>query len=131
MSDKILIILRGLPGAGKSTVSALISDVVYEADMYFYDKEGNYNWDGSKTWLAHKWCQGKVKKAMVEGKEKIVVSNTSTTEKELQPYLDLAKEYDYKIISMIVENRHGNVSIHGVPEEAMVKMEQRFEIKLR
>ena len=63
----------------------------------------------------------------------IIVSNTSTTEKELQPYLELAKKYDYKVVSLIVENRHGNKDIHGVPEETLVKMENRFKqnIKLR
>ena len=60
----------------------------------------------------------------------IVVSNTSTTEKEMQPYIDLAKKYDYKVTSLIVENRHGGKSIHSVPEETIEKMKQRFEIKL-
>ena len=128
--NKTLIILRGLPGAGKSTASALISDVVYEADMYFYDKEGNYSFDASKLWLAHKWCKNKVEKAMKEGKEKVVVSNTSTTEKEFEAYLDLAKEHGYQVVSMIVENRHGNKSIHNVPDDKMEQMKKRFEIKL-
>jgi hypothetical protein len=45
--------------------------------------------------------------------------------------LDLAKAYDYNVVSLIVENRHGNKSVHGVAEETMDKMEKRFEIKLR
>ena len=60
----------------------------------------------------------------------IVVSNTSTTEKELQPYLDLATKYDYKVVSLIVENRHGNSSVHNVPDETIDKMRNRFNIKL-
>jgi len=63
------------------------------------------------------------------GKE-IVVSNTSTTEKEMEPYLKLAEKYDYKVVSLIVENRHGNKSVHNVPDETMEKMRNRFEIKL-
>lgn len=60
----------------------------------------------------------------------IVVSNTSTTEKEMQPYLDLAKEFGYTVVSLIVENRHGNSSVHGVPKETLEKMKNRFEVKL-
>jgi hypothetical protein len=60
----------------------------------------------------------------------IVVSNTSTTEKELQPYLDLANEYGYKVVSLIVENRHGNSNVHSVPQETLQKMKDRFQIKL-
>jgi len=61
----------------------------------------------------------------------IVVANTLTTQKELKPYLELAKKYDYGIVSLIVENRHGNENIHKVPDLTLDKMEKRFSIKLR
>ena len=32
--------------------------------------------------------------------------------------------------SLIVENRHGGKNVHGVPDETLEKMEQRFSIKL-
>ena len=67
---------------------------------------------------------------MIKNEPNIVVSNTFTTEKELQPYLELAMKYDYKVVSLIVENRHGSQSIHNVPEETLVKMKNRFSIKL-
>lgn len=134
--SKILIILRGLPGSGKTSFAYhMFSNNVFEADQYFYDDEGGYNFDASKLGEAHKWCQSEVEKLMrmsddtQYGKE-IVVSNTSTTEKELQPYLDLADKYGYKVISLIVENRHGNKSVHNVPDETIEKMKNRFEIKL-
>lgn len=135
---KTLILLRGLPGAGKSTFANYIweSNAIFEADQYFYDEEGNYNFDAVKLPLAHKWCQLRVRHAMEENQEnpqyfsEIIVSNTSTTEKELQPYIDLANEYGYSVISLIVENRHGNTSVHGVPDETLEKMRKRFEISL-
>ena len=61
---------------------------------------------------------------------KIVVSNTSTTERELQPYLDLANEFGYTVVSLVVENRHGNTNVHDVPQETLQKMKDRFQIKL-
>jgi predicted kinase len=137
---KTLILLRGLPGAGKSSFANLIweSGVIFEADKYFYNTDdGSYNFDATKLHAAHKWCQTQVEDAMeynleFDGKyySEIVVSNTSTTEKELQPYLDLAAKYDYNVVSLIVENRHGNKSVHNVPDAAMEKMRKRFEIKL-
>jgi predicted kinase len=136
---RTLIILRGLPGSGKSSFANFIwsSGVIFEADKYFYDKDDNYNFDTSKLHDAHKWCQSEVENAMIENMKsngvyfpEIVVSNTSTTEKELQPYLDLATKYDYKVVSLIVENRHGNSSVHNVPDETIDKMRNRFEIKL-
>lgn len=135
---RTLIILRGLPGSGKSSLANFIwsSGVIFEADKYFYDENGNYNFDASKLHAAHKWCQSEVENAMKDNLmnpqfyPEIVVSNTSTTEKEMQPYIDLAKQYDYKVVSLIVENRHGNKSVHNVPDETMDKMRNRFEIKL-
>ena len=98
--------------------------------MYYY-------FDSYKLHDALKWCQSEVENAMIENMKsngvyfpEIVVSNTSTTEKELQPYLDLATKYDYKVVSLIIENRHGNSSVHNVPDETIDKMRNRFEIKL-
>jgi hypothetical protein len=62
--------------------------------------------------------------------QEIVVSNTATTERELEPYLKLAKSYGYIVVSLIVENRHGNKSVHGVPDETLEKMRKRFSVKL-
>ena len=61
---------------------------------------------------------------------KIVVANTSTTVKELKPYYDLAEKYDYAVFSVIIENRHDGVNEHNVPEETLVNMRKRFDIKL-
>ncbi len=135
---KTLIILRGLPGSGKSSfANYMFSNNIFEADKYFYDEDGNYNFDATKLHAAHKWCQSQVEDAMEYNFEsnghyfsEIVVSNTSTTEKELEPYLKLAEKYDYKVVSLIVENRHGNKSVHNVPNETMEKMRNRFDIKL-
>ncbi len=132
---KNLIILRGLPGSGKSTFARHVFRNVFEADQYFYDERGIYNFDPDKLYESHLDCQRRVEELMKmsEGSQngqEIVVSNTSTTEKELEPYLDLAKKYGYSVVSLIVENRHGNKSIHGVPEETMEKMRKRFSIKL-
>jgi predicted kinase len=136
--EKLLIILRGIPGSGKSTFARMMwSDyVICEADKYWYDEDGNYNFDPSKLKQAHEWCQSQVRKFMQDNTlndqfyREIVVSNTSTTEKELQPYLDLANEFGYKVVSLIVENRHGNSNVHNVPQETLQKMKDRFQIKL-
>jgi predicted kinase len=136
--SRVLIILRGLPGSGKSSfANYMFSNNIFEADKYFYDEDGTYNFDVTKLHTAHKWCQHQVEHAMEDNLEskgqycnEIVVSNTSTTEKELEPYLKLAEKYDYKVVSLIVENRHGNKSVHNVPDETMEKMGKRFEIKL-
>ena len=126
---KELILLRGLPGSGKSSLAKVIGGSHYEADMYFIS-EGEYKFDATKLKLAHQWCEGRVYMSMIKSVEKIVVSNTFTQEWEMEAYYELAKLYGYRVHSIIVENRHGGVNEHGVPEEKLEQMKNRFNIKL-
>jgi len=129
---KELFILRGLPGSGKSTVAETLTNSVAIccADDYFINDRGQYIFDKGKIGDAHRYCKEKVKYLMNNDIERIVVSNTSTTDSELQPYFDLAKINDYRVYSLIVENRSNTTNIHNVPEETLNKMKQRFSIKL-
>jgi hypothetical protein len=60
----------------------------------------------------------------------IAVSNTFTQEWEMGDYFKLAEKYGYKVVSLIIENRHGGQNVHGVPEDKLQIMKNRFEIKL-
>lgn len=132
--NKSLYLVRGLPGAGKTTFAKELGNSIgaftFEADHYFEDDEGNYHWDASKVHLAHEWCQHKARHIMSLMHSPLVISNTFTTEKEMQPYLDMAKQFGYKITTLIIENRHGNESVHNVPSSTMDKMRNRFSVKL-
>jgi hypothetical protein len=48
----------------------------------------------------------------------------------MEDYYKLAEKYDYKVVSLIVENRHNGQNVHGVPEEKLEQMKNRFQIKL-
>ena len=126
---KELFLLRGLPGSGKSTLAQSLGGLPIEADKYF-EYNGKYEFDASKLKDAHAWCQNAVSVWMVNNTEKIIVSNTFTQEWEMEYYFELAKEYGYRVYSLIVENRHSGINSHGVPEEKLIKMANRFEIKL-
>jgi predicted kinase len=138
--EKVLYIVRGLPGSGKSTFAKMLVGedfLVCEADKYFIDKEtGEYNFDSTKIKEAHKFCQDTVESYMKDSLvndqfyREIAVSNTFTQEWEMRPYFELAKNYGYKVFSVIVENRHGGTNQHEVPEEVLTKMRERFEITL-
>lgn len=134
----ILFLIRGLPGSGKSSFATHIWNeyAVCEADKFFYDKEGNYNFDPLKLKEAHAWCKNEVETRMKDHQlneqyyPEIAVSNTFTQEWEMKDYFDLAEKYKYKVVSLIVENRHGSKNLHGVPDEKIEIMKNRFEIKL-
>ena len=138
--EKVLYIVRGIPGSGKSTFAKMLVGedfLVCEADKYFIDKEtGEYNFDSTKIKEAHKFCQDTVESYMKDSLandqfyREIAVSNTFTQEWEMRPYFELAKNYGYKVFSIVVENRHGGTNQHEVPEEVLTKMRERFEITL-
>ena len=106
---KRLFLLRGLPGSGKSSLAKSLSDSV----------------------TAHEWCRKKAEDFMGPYEfDTVIVSNTFTQEWEMKPYYELAEKYGYLVYSLIVENRHGGVNEHGVPEDKLEQMKNRFEVKL-
>lgn len=131
---KDLILLRGLPGSGKSTLAKiLVGDKDYchkEADMYFIDSDGDYKFNPSKLKDAHNWCREEIEFAMKYEHSPVVVTNTFTQEWEMIPYFELAKKYGYRVHSLIVENRHGGVNEHDVPQDILEKMKNRFKVRL-
>ena len=136
MMNKNLYLLRGIPGAGKSTLAKQLGDNHFETDTYFM-VDGEYKFDPTKLRTAHEWCQSQVELAMIQNhitygldSSDIVVSNTFTQEWEMKHYYDLADQYGYRVFSIIVENRHGGVNEHGVPEDKLQIMKDRFEVKL-
>jgi predicted kinase len=126
---KELILLRGLPGAGKSTLAKTIGGIHIEADQYFMEN-GEYKFDATKIKFAHGWCKLRVEHAMEDVLDRVVVSNTFTQEWEMNPYFELAEKYGYRVFSLIVENRHYGINLHDCPADKIEVMKNRFEIKL-
>jgi predicted kinase len=132
-----LILLRGLPGSGKTTLANIIlqqpnnnPQEVLSADDFFEDKEGEYKFDASKLKEAHNYCQFRCSERMRQQKSRIVVANTFTQEWEMDEYFKMAERYNYRVHTVIIENRHGNENIHGVPKDKLQQMKDRFQIKL-
>ena len=124
-----LLIIRGIPGAGKSTLAKKMLKVIwnsihFEADMYHVDQDGKYNWKPENVQKAHEWCFQSTRVFLTHG-HTVIVSNTFTTKKEIQPYLELAAKLNKTVEIKICTGNYGNV--HNVPQETLDKMKARWE----
>lgn len=120
----MLILIRGLPGSGKSTFARDYDIRHYEADMFFIQPDGEYEFNPGLIKQAHEWCQTSVRCALY-ARHDVVVSNTFTTLKEMQPYIDFAKNCGAELKVYRMTGNYG--SIHNVPEETIERMRNRFE----
>ena len=137
-----LYLVRGLPGAGKTTfakklikelkhVEEIINDIVesdssneitwYEADHFFeYNNQYNYNKDEIR--LAHVYCLSNAVLSLRKGND-VIVSNTFTTFDEIKKYIDYLKNDDTLFVFDIEQQFE---SVHNVPEETLQKMRNRY-----
>jgi predicted kinase len=130
-----LILIRGLPGSGKSTFARLLSEngkyPVTSIDDYFTDPEtGEYTFDPLKNYLAYKQCRDLTEKHLMEGIKKVFVENTFTIEWEMEPYFKLAKDYNYRLFVLTLENRHHGINVHHIPQEQLEKMASKYKVQL-
>lgn len=132
---KKLYIIRGCSGSGKSTLAkeleVALNGYRVEADMYMYDKDGVYDWQASKLRSAHNWVYNELKCSMANGVSPLILSDTNVKGRDLQVYLDLAAQHEYLVTSVVVENRHGNKSIHDVPDKTMRRQETALRQSLK
>lgn len=135
----VMILVRGLPGSGKSTyakrVAANLNESyvqrgegearVFEADQFFTAEDGTYTYDRSKVKEAHEDCQRRVREFIEAGGTDAIVANTFTREWEVAPYRQIAEETGSMLFIIRVEASYDNV--HGVPREKIEEMASRFE----
>ena len=130
-----LIILRGLPGAGKTTLAKLLSEnnkwPRFSIDSYFTDPVTNeYNFQFENNHLAYKNCEEQTKTAMENKTEKIFIDNVFSLDWEIEPYFKLASIYNYSVFVVTVENYHSNKNSHSISDEQLQKMAAKYKIKL-
>lgn len=131
MSEKTLVIMRGLPWTGKSyTANRLLSEaegsaVILSTDEFWYkinkpDLPDEYSFNPRFLEQAHHWNQQRAFRHIEQGTELVIIDNTNTTYGEFSVYTNYASPQDYKIhvqepesdrwleISKLLEDKRGN-----------------------
>ncbi len=126
-----LIILRGVPGAGKSKLAAMLADtsdsaVVCSSDDYFM-RGGTYVFQPEKLHIAHAMCYSRALAAMESGVERVILDNTNIEPGHFLEYEQAARRLGYDVSHIVVERRHNHRNQHGVSAEAVVRKARRLK----
>lgn len=149
LNNRLLLVLRGVPGCGKSSFAKYLECLVQSAedgkllcqegngcticsaDNFFTEKYGYYNWNAAEIGVAHNYCRTKCENAMNDGIELIIIDNVNAKVSDFSFYIDKAKEYGYSYTSLVVENRNETKNIHGVNEKTLIKQELSIRNSLK
>ena len=133
---RTLTMVRGISGSGKTTLARQLSlggnRKLLAADDFFVDGNGVYQFNPSSLTDAHAWCQAEAALAMRRGQH-VIVHNTFTQRREMQPYLELADKHGYRVIVVSLfdggctDEQLAVRNEHGVPVDGIAAMRIRYE----
>jgi len=130
---KRCIILRGIPGSGKSTKARELAGStgkIHSTDDYF-EVDGEYRFNPKMLGRNHELNFKAFKVSLALGIDPVVVDNTNIRLWEFQKYEAAAAEAGYQV--EIVKVPHVDPKLaaerntHGVPEHAIRRMLARWE----
>lgn len=122
-----VIILSGIPGAGKSTYAERRYPDAYvvSADSYFM-VDGEYRFDPAGLPAAHGACLRDFTRALQAHEHAtLVVDNTNISVAEIAPYAALALAYgaDLRIVTVNADPENAWArNVHGVPAQSIRRM---------
>ena len=138
---KELILVRGLPGSGKSTLGAYLGGqkpgsiekppTLVESDMYFM-LNGQYAWTRAMLSLAHSWCRAESFRRL-RFLDRVVVANVFAKRDQILPYIEQARQLKCQV--WLIEPEGNRLSVeelaarntHGVPLQRIQEMKASWE----
>lgn len=138
LEGKVLVLLRGAPGSGKSTMARALVEhnpggVKLSTDDYFI-RHGEYKFDPTTLGEAHEWNQKRAKEAFERGANPIIIDNTNMQGWEMRPYVVQALNHGYKVLFREPDTWWKNKprelvrrTTHNVPVETIRRMLNGYE----
>jgi predicted kinase len=129
---KTVVIMRGLPGSGKSAVADLMQ-IHHRISMdHFWTKDGQpYSFNYSKLGEAIDWTHRQFISALEDtmtGIDLIVVDNVNYAKEHFQFFVDEAKKHGARVHFVHVERPLDELdNSHGVPEEKVLQMAEHWD----
>ncbi|XP_028621130.1 NEDD4-binding protein 2 isoform X2 [Grammomys surdaster] len=134
----VLVLLRGLPGSGKSFLARTLQEdnpggVILSTDDYFYIN-GQYQFDVKYLGEAHEWNQNRAKEAFEKKVSPVIIDNTNLQAWEMKPYVALSQKHKYKVLFREPDTwwkfkpkELARRNIHGVSKEKITRMLEHYQ----
>ena len=132
MASPSLILIRGIPGSGKSTIAAQMAKafgfVHLEADQWFVNSStGEYKYEPACIGDAHNWCKAAMACQLQRGKG-VIVANTFVRVLHLMDYIQVAYNATSPRLPVLVLTARGSYqNVHGVPQSKVEQMRNNWE----
>lgn len=133
---KKLVIVRGLPGSGKSTLTQekYPDATVCSADHFMVNSKGEYEFNPSRLGYAHGSCKRKAEKAMAKGTATVVIDNTNIKRRDFSQYLKLAKRFGYVVQyetifdAGLTDAQLAERNTHNVGADTIANMRKKWQV---
>ena len=151
----MLILMRGWPGSGKTTLAKQLTEwfystTIYSTDDFFVRDDGEYDFAPSHIAEAHQWNIVRTRQWFEEHHDGdvLIIDNTNILNEHLLLYQDLAKKNEHTSYQSVVPEvtmvnelfasgkveeamifllTHWRRNIHGVPLSTIVFMFEQWE----
>ena len=139
---KGLIVLRGLPGSGKTTLAKKLSQRSKHAqicteDRYHWsgkeDGVGEYKFQPQLVFLAREWCTKEIRDAIQENVNLIILDNHNARISMYEDHIQFAVEHGYRfriiefVASASLIDKYRSRSYKKFPREVYVKLLKLWE----
>jgi nucleoside-triphosphatase THEP1 len=124
----MLVIVRGLPGSGKTKLveqlaKELYIPIHYKPDIFY--KEHNITViTPEKVKEANAWCIAETYNTLKSGLG-CIVSNVFATKKDIGPYVNMCRYFNKEHTIMVVAKNHNDTG--GIPLDIYRQMENSWE----
>lgn len=135
--SKLLVIIRGLPGSGKSLVAKLLTrsgGIAVSVDDFLTNPNGQYEFSKGNFIAAQEACRSFCRELMVSGQELIVLHNTMAQAWEAKDYFEMAQEHNYstQIVSLydngLNDTELSKRCIHFMPMHLIQKIRHKWDL---
>lgn len=100
---KRIILMRGIPGSGKSWIAKAMSNDLTEIcstdDFWYYTSGGTrYAFDPKRLAEAHEWNRNNAEVFLQDFTNvTVIIDNTNINPRDMEPYFDLAVKYNAEV----------------------------------